>query len=283
MSEGTMIDQGEAEDIFGEETDFEIRPEGEDGQSSENEDEELDENTESSDEKEGEFSQDSKSYKELQRVYTQGQDRIKDVENQLGDLERVASQYGGIDRMAEMIQYATTNPEISAAIQKAQQTQGTGINMDELDDQGKKALELVDKIVENKLAARLQEYQTHEIDPIVDAHRVDRVEKLMGQMDEKYGDRWSDSLDSMKNLSETLPRNVLVNPSFNDMEDLFFKALRSEGRFDDFMGETYQQTIQEKKKRSVSKPKTTRSSMPTGGKPANMFEAAELAAKKLGM
>ena len=282
MSEGTMIDQGQADDIFGEETDFEVRPEDLDGQTSGTEDEELDENAESSNDEE-QFSQDSKSYKELQRVYTQGQQRLKDMENQLSEIERAASQYGGVDRMSEMIQYATTNPEIAAAIQKVQQTQGTGINMDELDDQGKKALELVDKIVENKLASRLQEYQTHEIDPIVDAHRVDRVEKLMGQMDDKYGERWGDSLEAMKTLSEDMPRNVLVNPSFDDMEDLFFKALRTEGRFDEFMGETYQQTIQEKKRRSVSKPKTTASSMPTGSKPSNMFEAAEIAAKKMGM
>ena len=282
MSEGTMIDQGQADDIFGEETDFEVRPEDLDGQTSGTEDEELDENAESSNDEE-QFSQDSKSYKELQRVYTQGQQRLKDMESQLSEIERAASQYGGVDRMSEMIQYATTNPEIAAAIQKVQQTQGTGINMDELDDQGKKALELVDKIVENKLASRLQEYQTHEIDPIVDAHRVDRVEKLMGQMDDKYGDRWGDSLEAMKTLSEDMPRNVLVNPSFDDMEDLFFKALRTEGRFDEFMGETYQQTIQEKKRRSVSKPKTTASSMPTGSKPSNMFEAAEIAAKKMGM
>ena len=282
MSEGTMIDQGQADDIFGEEPDFEVRPEDLDGQTSGTEDEELDENAESSNDEE-QFSQDSKSYKELQRVYTQGQQRLKDMENQLSEIERAASQYGGVDRMSEMIQCATTNPEIAAAIQKVQQTQGTGINMDELDDQGKKALELVDKIVENKLASRLQEYQTHEIDPIVDAHRVDRVEKLMGQMDDKYGDRWGDSLEAMKTLSEDMPRNVLVNPSFDDMEDLFFKALRTEGRFDEFMGETYQQTIQEKKRRSVSKPKTTASSMPTGSKPSNMFEAAEIAAKKMGM
>ena len=282
MSEGTMIDQGQADDIFGEETDFEVRPEDLDGQTSGTEDEELDENAESSNDEE-QFSQDSKSYKELQRVYTQGQQRLKDMEGQLSEIERAASQYGGVDRMSEMIQYATTNPEIAAAIQKVQQTQGTGINMDELDDQGKKALELVDKIVENKLASRLQEYQTHEIDPIVDAHRVDRVEKLMGQMDDKYGDRWGDSLEAMKTLSEDMPRNVLVNPSFDDMEDLFFKALRTEGRFDEFMGETYQQTIQEKKRRSVSKPKTTASSMPTGSKPSNMFEAAEIAAKKMGI
>jgi len=280
MTGETAIDQGEAEDIFDEGDDL-FGSEEDEGQSLDGEvDEEPDENQESSEE---EFSEDSKSYKEIQRAYTQSTTHARELEERLESMERQSSQYGGVDKMAEMIQYATSNPEISEAIKRVQQQEIAGVNVNEMDDEGKKAVEMVEKIAQSIVDKSLQSYQTNEIDPIVDSHRVDRVEKLMGQMDDKYGDRWADSLDAMKKVSESLPRNVLINPSFDDMEDLFFKALRTEGRFDEFMGETYQEQVKEKRQRSVSKPRTTSSSSPKGSKPKDMFEAATRAAKRMGI
>ena len=280
MTGETAIDQGEAEDIFDEGDDL-FGSEEDEGQSLDGEvDEEPDENQESSEE---EFPEDSKSYKEIQRAYTQSTTHARELEERLESMERQSSQYGGVDKMAEMIQYATSNPEISEAIKRVQQQEIAGVNVNEMDDEGKKAVEMVEKIAQSIVDKSLQSYQTSEIDPIVDSHRVDRVEKLMGQMDDKYGDRWADSLDAMKKVSESLPRNVLINPSFDDMEDLFFKALRTEGRFDEFMGETYQEQVKEKRQRSVSKPRTTSSSSPKGSKPKDMFEAATRAAKRMGI
>jgi|TARA_Y100000310_G_C20599624_1_gene772327 hypothetical protein len=280
MTGETAIDQGEAEDLFDEGEDELFGSEEDEGQSLEETDEEPDENQESSEE---EFSPESKSYKEIQRAYTQSTTHARELEERLESMERQSSHYGGVDKMAEMIQYATSNPEISEAIKRVQQQEIAGVNVHEMDDEGKKAVEMVEKIAQSIVDKSLQSYQTNEIDPIIDSHRVDRVEKLMGQMDDKYGDRWADSLDAMKKVSESLPRNVLINPSFDDMEDLFFKALRTEGRFDEFMGETYQEQVKEKRQRSVSKPRTTSSSSPKGSKPKDMFEAATRAAKRMGI
>ncbi len=191
-----------------------------------------------------------KSYKALQSEYTK-------VNEQFKQLER----FGGPSQISQWAEYLSSNPRFAEWVRSEQAQSALGkIGIDEaqLDDDGKKAFDTVRKISEaiadNIADAKVRQLLQQEIMPLSEAYKQQLLEKHFEGMDSKYGKEWHEMRDVMSELSESLPSRVQDRPAFEDLEDLYFKALRKAGKFDGYAARQYQKTLSEKKQKATEKP-----------------------------
>ena len=94
-------------------------------------------------------------------------------------------------------------------------------------------------------------------------------------MDEKYGDSWHDMKEKMSELSEDLSERVQDNPTFKDVEALYFRALVEENKMDSYAAKQYESKLKNKQAKSSTKPASPGESTPSVIK--NMMDAYSLA------
>ena len=287
----TEIDEGQtewSEEDFGEDpNDLDGYDEsGEDlGESVDEDDGEPSESEELSEDVEETLGdQAEKSYKELQKVYGKGQEELKTLRSKMDQIEGAAGRYGGPEKMGEILDFVTTDPEMLAILQ--QKTGGSnqlGIDTEGLSEEGKNALRLVDQIAEKRIEKALQDYDARvqsKLSPVLEKQRERELDGFMDKLDKKYGEEWMESLETMETLAQSMPEDVLENPTMDDMEDLFFKALRKEGKLEQFVGKQVTQKTRQKKSRSVGRSNST-DLEGASEKPKTMFDAAKIAERKL--
>jgi hypothetical protein len=173
--------------------------------------------------------------------------------------------------------YLSGNPKFAQFISELQQENVLGVPASEVDDETKKALEMVQKISQQTTETEINRIRKEEITPLVEALKERTIDEHFTSMDEKYAN-WREMQDKMSELTGNLPDNIADSPSFGDIEDLYFKALRETGKFDDYAAEIYQKKLTDKKNKSEDKP--TSAGAESQPKDASSFDEAYQQAKK---
>jgi len=225
------------------------------------------------------------SYKELQRSFSHKTDELKDAKSELDALRGVASRFGGMDKMAQLLDYVSANGEVQELIRKqisGQAPEVDGLGLDEMSPEGKKAVALVRKIVQadggRMINAALTNFQRGSIDPFLASYQEERLESLFDKLDGEFGEEWDKHYPTMKKLAEEWTPNVKANPSWKNMKKLYMDALDEDGGLDDFHEQRLLKKIQQKQKKSTGKPRSSGGSKTAdgGGKAPvkNIFDAA---------
>ena len=236
---GVELSGEQEEEIFGvdETLGTEEVPELED-----DEGESADEDQDGQPEEEKEPSKDDKatseedSYKELQRSFSHKTDELKDTRSELDALKGVANRFGGIDKMAQLLDYVSSNGKIQEFIQNQINGQSGGVDdlgLDEMSPEGKKAVALVKKIVQTDsgrmINQALANFQRGSLDPFLATYQEEKLESLFDRLDGEFGDSWDKHYPTMKKLAEEWNPNVKANPSWKHMKKLYMDALDEDG------------------------------------------------------
>ena len=210
-----------------------------------------------------------KSYKSIQGEYTKVNEGMK-----------MLSQYGTPEQISQWAGYLQNNPRFADWVKQEQGRNAMGINEGELDEDQQKAMNVVQNIVQQTVEVRLRELEKQKIEPLANKYKDDTLDRIWGDMDKKYGDGWRDFQEAMGDLSEDLPDKIHDNPSFKNIEALYFQALAEAGKLDAYAAKKYETNLKEKKSKSTGE-KPTDHSGSQKTKYSSMSEAFE-AAKRSG-
>lgn len=191
-----------------------------------------------------------KSYKAMQGEYTKLNTQFKKLE-----------QYGGPDQMVQWAEYLAKNPRFSEWVQNEQGRNILGVKEDELDEQQQKALNVVRTIAEQVADAKIKQIRQTEIAPLSEKYKEKLLDEHFSTMDKKY-EGWRALQDDMAEMSESLSKEAQDNPSFEDLEDLYFKALRKTGKINDYAAEMHNKKLQQMKSKTTEKPSAAPASAP---------------------
>lgn len=216
-----------------------------------------------------------KDYKSLQAEFTERSQELKGLKDQMAKLES----FGGVEQVAEWVSYLSKNPEFAKWVQSQQGGEESVKEAEpnpEYDEDTQRAIDLIRKEAESIADQRIKDVLKSQIEPIANKYKEQSLEANMKQMDEKYGAEWRDVRNTMAKLANNLPDNIQDNPDFETIEDLYWKAMRVDGKFNDYAKSVYEKEILSKKSHMTEKPSS--SSAKIAPKKANsMIEAFELA------
>ena len=207
-----------------------------------------------------------KSYKSLQSEYTKAQEAVKKLEK-----------YGGPDQLVQWADYLSNNQEFANWVQSQQNKNILGVKEDEMDDATKQALDTVRKLSRAEAEAIVRDVMKKEIAPLSEGYKQQIIEKHFETMDTKYGKEWHEMRDTMSELSSELPQNVQDRPTYEDMEDLYFKALRKTGKMETYAKKMYAKELESKKSKATERPSQAPQS---GDKQYSSIQEAFAAAKR---
>ena len=191
-------------------------------------------------------------YKELQKEFGSRNETLKGFE----DANEKMAAFGGSDQLVGWASYLQGNPRFAEFIQAEQDRENheqMGYS-DDMDDDTKQAMDLVRKEAERIADVKIQEALRDRVDPIANRYKEEQLESNLGQMDDKFGDSWREVQDEMAQLAEGLPLEVQDAPSFDVLEDLYWKALRTTGKMDSVMAGMYEKKLNTKKAQSSERP-----------------------------
>jgi hypothetical protein len=214
-----------------------------------------------------------KSFKELQTEFGKRNEADK-------ELRAKFEKFGGVEQLLESAEFLNNNERFAEFIKSERQRDAYGFESSEMDDDKKSAIGLVETIATRIAEEKVQEILGSQIEPLTNAQREASIEKSFGSMDEKYGSDWRELQDAMIELSDGLDPKAQSNPSFENIEDLYFKALRQSGKFDDYAAKTHQKRLEAMKKKATDKPASKGGS--EAPKKANSIQEAFEAAKRAG-
>lgn len=220
-----------------------------------------------------------KDYQNLQREFGSRNEELKEFK---AISEQMAA-YGGPEQMMAWMQYLSSNPSFAEWVQSQQnqeQKQDLGFNTEDMDEDTQKALEIVEKIAGNKAAALIEEAIRSKVDPITNTYKEQVLENNLDIMDETYGEDWREMQDVMADLAAGLPKDVQDSPSFEDIEDLYWRALRKSGKMDDYAAKAYEKKLSSKKAHATEKPSSA-NSKGAPKKAMSIAEAFELAKQQI--
>jgi hypothetical protein len=193
-----------------------------------------------------------KSYKKLQGEYGRIQNEIV----------KKFEPYGGAEQVLQWTDYLSKNPDFAQWVTAQKTKSALGIDESQLDDQTKAALDAVRKIAKTVVDEEVGRLRTREIAPINETQTQDLIDRHFDAMDKKYGEDWREMQDLMSELSDDLPDSIQNKPTLEDMEDLYFKALRKSNKLESYAAKKLQKTITEKKSKATDKPASAGESTP---------------------
>lgn len=193
-----------------------------------------------------------KSYKELQREYSKVQNEIV----------KKFEPYGGAEQVLQWTNYLSNNPDFAHWVASQKTKTALGIDESQLDDNTKAALDAVRKIAKTVVDEEVGRLRQQEIAPLNESQTQELIDRHFEAMDKKHGEEWREMQDLMSELSEALPDSIQSRPTFEDMEDLYFKALRKANKLDTYAANKLQKKINEKKGKSTDKPASAGESTP---------------------
>ncbi len=216
----------------------------------------------------------AKSYKSLQGEYTKGQQTMKELNDSLAP-------YGGQEQILQWAQYLNSNASFAKWVQSEQQKRALGTQGDpesEVDPETQKALDIVERVAGQKADQMYQE----KVAPIENAMKQERLAENMSLMDKDpaYAD-WRDFQDQMADIAETLPEGMQDNPSLDDIQNLYWMAVRKSGNMDAVMSKSYGKMLKSKQSKSTERP-ATQSNQGSLRKAMSVTEAFEQAKRGTG-
>lgn len=186
-----------------------------------------------------------KSYKSMQGEYTKQRESMKNLEA-----------FGSPEQISQWAGYLQNNPRFADWV-KTEQARSAGYAED-MDEDQQKAFDVVRNLTKQEVDARISEIRKNEIAPLTEKYKNQVLDGHFSSMDGKY-EGWRDMKDMMGDLSESLSQQVQDNPEFEDVEDLYFKALRKSGKFDAYAAKIHENKLKEKKKQSTGEKPTDHS------------------------
>ena len=204
-----------------------------------------------------------KDYKELQREYGSRTDADKALQERFNT-------FGGVEASQEMLAYLQNNPKFAEFLKHEQDSRMYGQPADEIDPQTKEAMDIVKRISNEEIDKAMRE----QVDPIASSYKEGLLSQNMGKMSDKYPD-WMEMKDTMANLAESMPDSMQDNPSFNDLESLYVRALVETGKIADFGKNIYEGELKSAKAKSVDKPSVAKKGI--SGNAKSMQEAYKMA------
>lgn len=184
-----------------------------------------------------------KSYKNIQGEFTKVKAKLKHLES-----------YGGVEQVTKLAEFLTTDPDFAEWVRSKQAKDSYGFNPDETDDETKKAIAMVEKIVQKQIGQALNPILEQHIRPLNESVQASKLAENFKLMDDKYGDLWRDYEPDMKEKAGDLDPKVANKMSFKGMEGLLWSVIAEKGHTDRFAQKIYQKSLEGKKKKSTGEP-----------------------------
>ena len=205
-------------------------------------------------------------------------DSYKSLQGELGkrtesntESEARFDRYGGADRLLGLAEELDGNPKFAEWYKEQQQANIVGDEYSDYDDDTKQALELVSRLSE----AQIQKAMDAEVGPIKEAMLEQKLEATMESVSSKF-DNFDDMRGTMAELASKLPAEMQSNPSAEDIEDLYWKAIRVSGKMEEYSASQYQAKLEKAKKQSSETPSQKAAPSKIQGK-MSMVESARAA------
>ena len=210
----------------------------------------------------------AKSYKEIQGKFTKTSQENAEIRKQMETIVKQAERYGGIEQLFNTANQLSNNPQFQEWIQR-QQMGG------QYDEETMNALNLVRNIATNVVKQEIQQAMKTQVEPLANTYKEQNIMRLFGKMDEKYGAEWREMSAEMNESAGEFPIAKLDNPTLDDLEDLYMRALRKTGKFDDFAAKSYEKRLKDKKDKATGIPASSPAGTGKTPKPKNIHEAAD--------
>lgn len=210
-----------------------------------------------------------KSYKELQREFGKRNEEYKGVTEKF-------TPYGGVQQIEKWVNYLASNPRFNEWLEGEKSRSSLGVPTEGIDEDTQKALQIVKSVAEAQINKAMKE----KVEPLAEHYRERLLNENINKMDTTHGKEWRDMKDTMLDLAKTLPKENQNNPTFDDFEDLYYKALRKTGKIESYMATSYQRKLEGKKKLSTDKPQPSAGATSIG-KSMSVAEAFEMAKRSL--
>lgn len=201
------------------------------------------------------------SYKSLQGELGKRTESYNDLEGQL-------NKYGGAEQLFQWAEYLDKSPEFADWYKNQQQAQTLGTSVDDLDDDTKQAMELVQRMSQSQIEKAMQE----QVAPLQNAYKEQIFQQNVESMTEKYGERFDKMRDTMAEIAKDMPMEIQDNPTADTLDDLFWKAMRVSGEMDNYAAETYAKKLEAKKSMSMDAP-TKKTNVGTKTNVVSMMDA----------
>jgi len=185
------------------------------------------------------------SYKSLQTELGKRTESMKELQSKFNTFEK----YGGIDNVIKWTQSLSENPRFAEWIKAEQNRDSLGFDESELDDETKKAISLVEKIAD----MRIGEVLKNKVEPLAESYKQKILQENLSALEKKYPD-WREVQTTMYEIAQKMPASVQDNPSLEDLEDLYWKALRHSNKLEEMQVRSYKKKLEAIKKSSTDKP-----------------------------
>lgn len=222
-------------------------------------------------------------YKEMERYVSKTRDELSDLKSSQGVIEGALAKYGGLEKALQLVDFVSSDPDFKKLIETKSRGQ-SAIDESAMSPDAKEAMKIVRDVAKEVVSAEINQLRRDTIDPHLKAVNDRNLDVLATQMTDKFGDDWLEYADEMQGLAENLSVTKRNNLDLEDIEGLYIVALNRAGKLDKFS--TIKKQVKDKKKIEKSTPRTRTTSVDTNkpeGKPRDIFEAAQRAAKKHGI
>ena len=211
------------------------------------------------------------SYKNLQSELGKRSESMKGMEDKF-------NRYGGAESILEWAQYLNENSRFADWVNQEQSRNAIGIDESNLDDGTKAALDMVEKLANSVADRKVQEAIKQYVEPLMNQAKQSTVTEHFKAMDTQYGSEWRDLQDDMMALSDQLPPEIADNPSYEDIEDLYWRASRKAGKFETNAAKFYEKQLKAKQSKASGSP--NRGAAPSQPKGAPSIREAFAIAKE---
>lgn len=210
-----------------------------------------------------------KQYKDLQSFSTKNSERLSELEGDAGLL----SGYGTNQKIADYLSELQGNPRFAEFMRTEQER--TIYGDQEIDDEQRKAMDIVEgiagRIADKKIAEELQS----KVAPFVDKYKEGLLENNLSTLQGKFGDSFEEMKPVMADIAQNLPEGVYDSPTIEQLEDLYWSAVRQSGKMEAFAASAHEKRIKAGKSKSMDTP--TGSSATSTKKASSIQEAFQQA------
>lgn len=186
------------------------------------------------------------SYKSLQGELGKRTESNKESESRF-------ERYGGADRLLGLAEELDGNPKFAEWYKEQQQAQVMGDGYADYDDDTKQALELVSKMTQSEIQRAMDEQVGPIREQMLEQQMEANIESL--QSDPQYA-AFDDLKDEMSKIIAESPKDSVLRgeASIDDIKDLYWKAMRTSGKMDEYAAKQYQAKLEQAKKQSSDAP-----------------------------
>lgn len=191
------------------------------------------------------------SYKSLQTEFNDRNVELKTAHDSLKALE----QYGGVEGITKWAEWLSNNERFGEFLKAEKQGKILGTSGEEVTDETRKAMDVVEKIATEKAQQIVQEAMNTQVTPMAESYKQRLLDENFKAMDGKYGDNWHEFKSTMTELAgQMLSQEVQDNPTFEDIERLYFSAALKDGKMEEMQAKAYEKRLKGTKSKSTGKP-----------------------------